>query len=59
MDFSVIDKLGNETKYSSQKDEYQIQLTPKTITEIKGEADEILTNTVTIHFFPNSWDLQK
>ena len=26
---------------------------------ITGEKDEILTKTVVIHFFPNSWDLNK
>lgn len=59
MDFSIIEKLGKEQKYSSQRDEYQIQLAPKTIGQIKAESDEILTNTVIIHFFPNSWDLHK
>jgi len=59
MDFTYIEKLGKEPKYASQKDEYEIQLTPKTIGEIRGESEEILTNTVVIQFFPNSWDLQK
>ena len=59
MDFSVIEKLGKEEKYRSQKDEYQITLAPKTVGEIKAESEEILTNTVVIHFFPNSWDLRK
>jgi ABC-type nitrate/sulfonate/bicarbonate transport system substrate-binding protein len=59
MDFTYIEKLGKETKYSSQKDEYQVQLAPKTVGEIRGESDEILTNTVVIQFFPNSWDLRK
>ena len=26
---------------------------------VQGEKDEILTKTVVIHFFPNSWDLDK
>jgi flagellar motor protein MotB len=26
---------------------------------VQGEKDEILTKTVVIHFFPNSWDLTK
>ena len=52
MDFSVIQKLGNEEKYKSQKDEYQIQLAPKTVGEIRAESAEILTNTVVIHFYP-------
>jgi NitT/TauT family transport system substrate-binding protein len=58
MDFSLIEKLGKEPKYASQKDEYQMQFAPKTVSEIRAE-DEILTNTVIIHFFPNSWDLYK
>ncbi len=58
MDFSLIEKLGREEKYASQKDEYQIQFAPKTVSEIRAE-DEILTNTVVIHFYPNSWDLGK
>jgi hypothetical protein len=59
MDFSIITKLGKEEKYSSQKDEYRIQLAPKTVSEIKGVEKEILTNTIIIRFFPNSWDLHK
>ncbi|MGQ9649881.1 MAG: phosphate ABC transporter substrate-binding/OmpA family protein [Phycisphaerae bacterium] len=58
MDFSIIEKLGREPKYASQKDEYRIQFTPASAGEIKAE-DPILTNTVFIHFFPNSWDLHK
>jgi NitT/TauT family transport system substrate-binding protein len=57
MDFSVIQKLGKETKYSSQKNEYNVQFAPTTASAIQGEADEILTKTVVIHFAPNSWDL--
>ena len=59
MDFSVIQKLGKEDKYASQKDEYQVPFVPKTPTQIKGAEKEILTNTVYIRFFPNSWDLHK
>lgn len=59
MDFSIIEKLGREPKYASQKDEYQISLAPKAVSEIKAESEEILTNTVVIHFYPNSWDLYK
>jgi NitT/TauT family transport system substrate-binding protein len=58
MDFSIIDRLGKEPKYASQKDEYKVQFTPASAGEIKAE-DEILTNTVFIHFYPNSWDLHK
>src|SRR3954469_18480438 len=59
MDFSVIQKLGNEPKYSSQKNEYDIHFAPSTAGAIQGEKDEILTKTVVIHFFPNSWDVNK
>lgn len=58
MDFSIIDKLGKEEKYSSQVDEYIVQFVPKSTSEVRG-AEEILTNTVVIHFFPNSYDLYK
>src|SRR5580700_909619 len=59
MDFSVLQKLGKEDKYSSQKDEYAVQFAPTTAAVIQGESNEILTKTVVIHFFPNSWDLSK
>ncbi len=59
MDFSVLQKLGKEDKYSSQKDEYAVQFAPTTAAAIQGESNEILTKTVVIHFFPNSWDLSK
>jgi ABC-type nitrate/sulfonate/bicarbonate transport system substrate-binding protein len=59
MDFSVIQKLGSEPKYAETKDEYAKPLPPKTLSQIRAENEEILTNTVVIHFFPNSWDLRK
>jgi len=59
MDFSVLQKLGKEDKYSSQKNEYDVQFAPTTAAVIQGESNEILTKTVVIHFFPNSWDLSK
>jgi NitT/TauT family transport system substrate-binding protein len=59
MDFSIIQKLGNEPKYSTQKNEYGIQFAPASAGTVQGEKDEILTKTVVIHFFPNSWDLNK
>jgi ABC-type nitrate/sulfonate/bicarbonate transport system substrate-binding protein len=58
MDFSVIAKLGQEEKYASQTDEYAMQFVPKSTSEVRG-VEEILTNTVVIHFFPNSYDLYK
>jgi NitT/TauT family transport system substrate-binding protein len=59
MDFSVIQKLGKEEKYASQKDEHVSNFVQKGATEIRGAEQEILTNTVQIRFFPNSWDLHK
>ena len=59
MDFSVIQKLGSEPKYASQKNEYDVHFAPASAGTIPGEKDEILTKTVVIHFFPNSWDLNK
>jgi NitT/TauT family transport system substrate-binding protein len=59
MDFSVIQKLAGEAKYASQKNEYDIQFAPASAGTIQGESAEILTKTVVIHFFPNSWDLSK
>jgi len=59
MDFSVLQKLGKEPKYASEKDEYAVQFAPTTAAAVQGESDEILTKTVVIHFFPNSWDLSK
>jgi NitT/TauT family transport system substrate-binding protein len=59
MDFSMIQKLASEPKYASQKNEYDIHFAPATAGTVQGEKDEILTKTVVIHFFPNSWDLNK
>jgi NitT/TauT family transport system substrate-binding protein len=59
MDFSIIQKLGSEPKYASQKNEYDIHFAPASAGTVQGEKDEILTKTVVIHFFPNSWDLNK
>ena len=57
MDFSIIKKLGKVPKYANQKDTYTVKFTPKSATQIKAESGEILTKTVVIHFYPNSWDL--
>jgi hypothetical protein len=59
LDYTVIQKLGKEEKYASQKDEYTSKFVQKSSTEIKGVEQEILTNTVVIKFYPNSWDLRK
>ena len=59
MDFSILQKLGQEEKYAKSKNEYEVQFTPKTVETIQAESGEILTKVVTIHFFPNSYDLHK
>jgi outer membrane protein OmpA-like peptidoglycan-associated protein len=59
MSFDVIQKLGQEPKYANQKDEYDIHFAPAAAGAIQAEGGEILTKTVVIHFFPNSWDLSK
>lgn len=55
MDFTYINKLGREAKYSSQKDEYIVKIVPKPVSSLGAES-EILTNTVIIHFYPNQDD---
>ncbi|HUY33068.1 MAG TPA: phosphate ABC transporter substrate-binding/OmpA family protein [Pirellulales bacterium] len=59
MDDSIIKKLGEEEKYRKQKDEYRVQFTPQTAAQTEAELDEVVTKTIVIHFFPNSWDLEK
>jgi NitT/TauT family transport system substrate-binding protein len=59
MDPSIIEKLGKEEKYKSQEDEYKTRFTPRTVSEIRSAEKEILTNTIVVKFFPNSWDLRK
>jgi NitT/TauT family transport system substrate-binding protein len=58
MDFSVIKKLGKEEKYASQKNEYEFRFAP-TASEAINVESAILTKTVVISFFPNSYDLKK
>lgn len=59
MDFSIIQKLESDEPYKSSRNEYQINFAPKSVQSIKAEGSEILTKVVTLHFFPNSWDLRK
>jgi NitT/TauT family transport system substrate-binding protein len=59
MDFSIIQKLGREEKYASQKDEHVSNFVQRGATEIRGAEKEILTNTVQIRFATNNWDLHK
>jgi hypothetical protein len=58
MDFSILQKLGKEAKYADQKDEYTVTFAPRSVSTIQAESGEILTKTVVLHFYPNSWDLE-
>jgi NitT/TauT family transport system substrate-binding protein len=59
MDFSLLQDLGKDSKFASQQVEYGTQVAPKELRAVKAEGEEILTNTVVMHFFPNSWDPYK
>lgn len=59
VDFSIIKKLKKEKKYADQKDEYSVRFTPAAASTVQAESEEILTKTVKIHFYPNSFDLTK
>jgi len=59
VDFSVLQKLSSEAKYANQQSSYGINFAPMSASAIQSESPEILTKTVVIHFFPNSWDLFK
>jgi ABC-type nitrate/sulfonate/bicarbonate transport system substrate-binding protein/enamine deaminase RidA (YjgF/YER057c/UK114 family) len=59
MDFTILQKLENEEPFKSSRNEYQINFAAKTVQSIKAEGSEILTKVVTLHFYPNSWDLRK
>jgi NitT/TauT family transport system substrate-binding protein len=59
VDFSVLQSLAKVESYASHKNEYEIKFAPTTAAAIQAESEEILTKTVVIHFYPNSWDLQK
>jgi len=59
IDFSILQKLASEEPYRSSRNEYLVNFAPKTVQSIKAEGSEILTKVVTLHFFPNSWDLRK
>ena len=40
LDYSVIQKLGQDTKYSSQKNEYETPIAPKELQAVRGESEE-------------------
>jgi NitT/TauT family transport system substrate-binding protein len=58
MDFSVIQKLGNEPAYANQKNEYLVQFVPTSASALQAESDAILTKTIVIQFSPNSSNLE-
>ena len=58
MDFSIIEKLGKEEKYASQTSDYGIRFAPRAPSSFSAE-EEILTKTVVIQFYPNSWEIEK
>src|SRR5262249_33046866 len=58
MDFSIVKKLGGEPKYAEQKNEYEYKFTPVANVEVNVE-NAVLTKTVTINFYPNSYDIYK
>ena len=59
MDFSIVQKLGEEEKYKKSANKYLVQFVPKSVAAIKAEAPEILTKTVVIQFSPNDWDIHR
>ena len=59
MDFTVLQKLANEEPFKSSRNEYQINFAPKTVQSSKAEGSKSLTKVITVHFYPNSWDLRK
>jgi NitT/TauT family transport system substrate-binding protein len=59
VDFSVLKKLAAESKYANQTSNYGVNFVPLSASAIQGESAEILTKTVVIQFFPNSYDLAK
>ncbi len=59
VDFSILKELAKVPKYAQQKDEYEIRFAPMSAGAVQAESNEILTKTVVIHFYPNSWDLKK
>jgi NitT/TauT family transport system substrate-binding protein len=53
MDFSVIQKLGQDQTYASSKNEYQVNFVPTSASTVQAESNEILTKTVVIQFYTN------
>jgi outer membrane protein OmpA-like peptidoglycan-associated protein len=59
MDFSILQKIGEEEPFKSSVNEYLVRFAPKSVQTLQAEGSEILTKVVTVHFFPNSWDIHK
>jgi NitT/TauT family transport system substrate-binding protein len=59
MDFSVIEKLRGEEKYSTQKNEYKPTYAPMAASDVKAESEEIVSKPITINFDLNSFDLRR
>jgi len=57
MDFGPIKALEGVEPYASSRDEYSVTFTPRGVSAIQAESNEILTNVQRIHFFPNSFDI--
>jgi NitT/TauT family transport system substrate-binding protein len=57
MDFSVLKKLGEEGKFAQQKDEYTAKFVPSDWGKVAESP--VLTQTIRIHFFPNSAKLDE
>ena len=53
MDFSIIAKLGRKKSTRRKRTSTRCSSCPSRPSEVQG-AEEILTNTVVIHFYPNS-----
>jgi NitT/TauT family transport system substrate-binding protein len=56
MDFSVIQQLDREGTFAHQKDEYRTTFVPTSYSRVQAEAP-ILTQTIRINFYPNSYNL--
>jgi NitT/TauT family transport system substrate-binding protein len=59
VDFSVLQKLSREEKYANQTSNYGVNFVPLSASAIQSESDDILTKTVVIQFFPNSYEINK
>ncbi len=59
MDFSILQKIADEEPFKSSRNEYRVNFAPRSVDFVRAEGSEILTKVVTLHFFPNSWDLNK